>query len=171
MTKQKNQILTFWQSTKTQVVTKFQNSNCDKLKKFNCDKNQKLKLWQNSKYQIVIKAVTLVIVTEVTVLVVTVVIGEISSNLYRASVCDMKKGPFLLISLSQILYYTLETTWYGMTKNILGKLPDHLWLQINTFIFEGCHTLTYFSKENLTPKHPMRCSRCSFLQFWLCFFF
>ena len=33
--------------------------------------------------------------------------GEISSNLYRASVCDMKEGPFLLISLSQILYYTL----------------------------------------------------------------
>ena len=51
--------------------------------------------------------------------------GEISSNLYRASVCDMKKGTFLLISLTQILYYTLQTTWYGMRKNILGKLPDH----------------------------------------------
>jgi hypothetical protein len=52
-------------------------------------------------------------------------LGEISSNLYRASVCDMKKGTFLLISLTQILYYTLQTTWYGMTKNIFGKLPDH----------------------------------------------
>ena len=68
--------------------------------------------------------------------------GEISSNLYRASVCDMKKRTFLLISLSQILNYTLQTTWYGMTKNIIGKLPDHLWLQISTFNFEGCHTLT-----------------------------
>ena len=70
-------------------------------------------------------------------------IGEISSNLYRASVCDMKKGTFLLISLSQVLYYTLQTTWYGITKNVLGKLPDHWWLHINTFNFEGCHTLTH----------------------------
>ena len=52
--------------------------------------------------------------------------GEISSNLYRASVYDMKKLTFLLVSLSQILYYTLQTTWYGMTKNLLGKLPEYL---------------------------------------------
>ena len=69
--------------------------------------------------------------------------GEISSNLYCAPVCDMKKWTFLLISLSQILYYTLQTTWYRTTKNIFGKLPDHWWLQINTFNFEGCHTLTH----------------------------
>ena len=70
-------------------------------------------------------------------------LGEISSNLYRASVCDMEKGVFLLISLSQILYYTLQTTWYGIIKNIFGKLPDHWWLLINTINFEGCHTLTH----------------------------
>ena len=52
-----------------------------KLKISNCDKT-------------ITQAVTLVIVTEVTVLVVTVVIGEISSKLYRAPVCDMKKGLF-----------------------------------------------------------------------------
>ena len=69
--------------------------------------------------------------------------GEISSNLYRASVCDMAQRTFLLISLSQILYYTFQTTCYGITKNILGKLPDHWWLQITTFNFEGCHTLTH----------------------------
>ena len=71
-----------------------------------------------------------------------IITEKISSNLYRASVCDMKKWTFLLVSLSQILYYTLQTSWCGMTKNILDKLPDHLWLQINTFNFEGCHTLT-----------------------------
>jgi hypothetical protein len=38
----------------------------------------------------------------------------------------MKKGTFLLFSLSQILNDTLQTTWYGMTKNIFGKLPEHL---------------------------------------------
>ncbi len=71
-----------------------------------------------------------------------ITLGEISSNLYRASVCDMKKGTFLLISLTQIFYYTLQTSCYGMTKNIFGKLPDHFWLKINTFNFERCHTLT-----------------------------
>ena len=54
-----------------------------------------------------------------------------------------EKGTFLLISLSQILYYTLQTTWYGITKNILGKLPDLWWIHINTFNFEGCHKLTH----------------------------
>ena len=34
--------------------------------------------------------------------------GEISSNLYRVSVCDTKKELFLLISLSQILHYEEE---------------------------------------------------------------
>ena len=63
--------------------------------------------------------------TVILVTVAVVAVGEISSNLYRVSVCDMKKGTFLLISLSQMLCYTLQTTWYGMTKNILGKLPDH----------------------------------------------
>ena len=87
--------------------------------------------------------VTVGTVVIVTVVIVTVVIGEICSNLYRVSVCYMKKGTFLLISLSKILFYTLQTTWYGIAKNILGKLPDHWWLQINTFNFEGCHTLTH----------------------------
>ena len=39
--------LKVWQISKTQTVTKFNNSNCDKT--------QQLKLWQNSKTQILIK--------------------------------------------------------------------------------------------------------------------
>ena len=70
-----------------------------------------------------------------------------SPQIYTVRQCvTWKKGTFLLISLSQILYYTLQTTWYGMTKNILGKLQDHWWLQINTFNFERCHTLTRILK-------------------------
>ena len=54
--------------------------------------------------------------------------------------CDMKKVKFLLVNLSQILSYTLQTTWYGMTTKILGKLLDHLWLQINTINWRMPHT-------------------------------
>ena len=56
--------LKLWQNSKTQMVTKPNNSNCDKtqkhklwkkVKKWKCDKPQKLKLWQNSTIQIVTK--------------------------------------------------------------------------------------------------------------------
>ena len=52
--------------------------------------------------------------------------AEISSNLYRTSVCDMRKKKLFLIGLSNIEFYPLQSTWYGMAENILGKLPDHL---------------------------------------------
>ena len=43
-----------WENSKTQVVSKPKNLNCDKTrKKSNCDKGQELKLWQNLETHIV----------------------------------------------------------------------------------------------------------------------
>ena len=36
-----------WQNSKSQIVTKPKNSNCDKIKNSNWGKTQKLKLWRN----------------------------------------------------------------------------------------------------------------------------
>ena len=73
--------------------------------------------------------------------------GEISWKLYRASVCDMKKHTFLFAILSQVLQFTLQTSWYGMTKNISGKLPDPFGLRRGSSYYWGCHTLTQVLKN------------------------
>ena len=67
---EKTQKFKLQQNSKTQIVTKLKNSNCEKKlknsncdkikikKKINFDKTQKLKLWQNTKTQIVTKLKT-----------------------------------------------------------------------------------------------------------------
>ena len=42
-------------NSKTQIVTKIKNSNCEKTQNSNCDKTKKPKLWQHSQTQIVLK--------------------------------------------------------------------------------------------------------------------
>ena len=112
----KTQTLKSWQNSTTLILTKLKTTNCGKTNKnFKLWQNSKIIWWHNSNNPIVTqlkksycdKTKKNQILTVYLVTVTLVAVGKISSNLYRASVCDMEKGTFLLISLSQILYYTL----------------------------------------------------------------
>ena len=49
-------------------------------------------------------------------------LGEISSDLYRASRCDIEKQTFLYIDFYQNLFYSLFAFHFLMIKNLRGKL-------------------------------------------------
>ena len=48
--------------------------------------------------------------------------GEISSDLYRASRCDIEKQTFLYIDFYQNFFYSLFAFHFLMIKNLRGKL-------------------------------------------------
>ena len=71
---------------------------------------------------------------------------KISSNLYWASVCDMKNSTFLLHYLSKKRFYIPLASWYRLSNNVFGKFPDLPRLLQRGLDLQECHTLTEFSK-------------------------
>ena len=72
--------------------------------------------------------------------------GSISSDMYSASVCDVKILNFSIEVLMQFWLFPSITIWLPLTKMIRGKLPGILALCEQGLNFSGCHTLTFWEK-------------------------
>ena len=140
------------------------NSNCDKLKNSNCDKTWKHKLWPDSKTQIV-----------------TTQKLKLWQNwkfkLWGNSNTNPDKTQKLKLwhnFKNSNCYKTQKLKlWHNSKCDKNQKLKFWQKLKTLTIVIVTVVTVviaTPFSKNNLTPRQPMRCSRCSFFLFLRCFF-
>ena len=131
-------------------MTKLKNSYYDKTQNSNCDK-PKQKVWQNSKTKIVTK-----LKNSNSDQTQKLKLWRFFGIKLKKSICD---------KIQKIKYWQNSKTQIA-TKKI--KLWQNSKTQIVTVVIVAVVTavlVTSFSKNNLTPSQPMRCSHCSFSQF------
>ena len=103
----KTQKLELWQNSKKLIVEKLTKiSNCDKTQKSYGDIIQRIQLWHNSTNPIVTKLKNSNYDINLSDSSCSGSRGDLLKSILCVSVWH-EKGTFLLISLSQILYYTL----------------------------------------------------------------
>ena len=138
-----------WQNSKTQSLTKFKNSNCDKT--------QQHKLWQNSKIQIV---------TILKTLILTILKTPNVTKLKNSNCDKIKKNKIMskFINSNYDKNHQLKL-WQKSKNQILEKLKNQILTAVIVEVVTLVVIVTYFRKNNSTPWQPMRCSQGSFSQF------
>ena len=161
---------------KTQIVIKIKNPNCDtvmtvvivvtlvtvvtvfclkvvtKLKNTNCYKTMKLKFWQNYQKKLVAKCKI-----------------QVLNKLKKKNNCE-KSHKLKLWQISKTQIVTKLKKNQIVTNSKTQIVTVVIWTVVTGKV--GTEVImTSFSKNNLSPGPPMRCSRGSFLQFFWCFLF